>query len=136
MLRKDYCNAILVAFELDSPWRILSILRDVKSLNQDSITGSSQLDTTLSTLDLVTLEKLLNYIRDWNTHSKHATIAQSLLYLIFTSYSQETLLSLPGIKELMDALEVYSQRHFSHQSQILKQSYLLEYTLSCMDLLE
>jgi len=47
------------------------------------------------------LEKLLLYVRDWNTNSKHSTIAQTVLNAILGYYDQETLLKLPKLNEVI-----------------------------------
>nr|KAJ3414557.1 Transducin (beta)-like 3 [Polyrhizophydium stewartii] len=135
LARKDYRNAVMLALQLDQPFRILGILGEVRRTAADasSVTGSAQLDEFFAQMPAGDLEKLLLYIRDWNTHSKHAQTTQNLLYLILRSYTPETLTGLPQAKSIIESLLPYTERHFAHATELLKKSQVLEYTLQCMD---
>ena len=79
------------------------------------------------------MEKLLLFVRDWNTKATLSFIAQSVLNLILKSYEPSRLMKLPNAKSIFDALLVYTGRHFDRSKELVKQSYLLDYTLSAMD---
>lgn len=105
MRKKDYLNAILLALSLEQPFRLLNLFRDVmesadESVRDSSITGSPQVDKILAEMGSDNLAKLLNYVRDWNTNAKHATVAQTVLNVILSSHSSEELVSLPNVKEV------------------------------------
>lgn len=105
MLKKDYLNAILLAMSLDQPFRLLTLFRQVMETrsatdNEDSITGSSQIDKIMAELKTPNLDKLLGYVRDWNTNAKHAYIAQAILYSILSSHGPEELCELSNAKEV------------------------------------
>ncbi|KAJ3237673.1 Transducin (beta)-like 3 [Chytriomyces hyalinus] len=133
--KKDYKNAIILAMELDKPMRLLTLFKqlDKARLHPASATGLYSVDEVVKGLDKEQLEKLLKYIRDWNTHSKHASIAQLLLHLILNNTPSEDLFKTHRIKELLDSLLVYSERHYVHVDEMLKKSYLISYTLDRMD---
>ncbi|KAJ8330858.1 U3 small nucleolar RNA-associated protein 13 [Batrachochytrium dendrobatidis] len=151
LLRKDYKSAVLLAMQLDQPYRILTILSDVRKaatvsstestdaervdtdLDVTSVTGSKSLDALIQNLPSETLEQLLLYIRDWNTHSKHVQVTQALLYLILKGYNPSVLIELPKAKEILEGLLPYNERHFVHANELLKKSHVLEYTLKYMD---
>lgn len=91
-------------------------------------------DKQVSSIKLmIQLEKLLLFVRDWNTKATFAPIAQSVLSLMFKSFEPSRLMKLPNAKSIIDALLVYTERHFDHSKELVKQSYLLDYTLSAMD---
>lgn len=104
MRNKDYLNAILLALSLEQPFRLLSLFRNVmemrSDMEDDSITGSAAVDKVLAELGPENLEKLLTYIRDWNTNAKHAYIAQTVLNAILASHASEEIVSLPKAKEV------------------------------------
>ncbi|KAI8922975.1 WD40-repeat-containing domain protein [Entophlyctis helioformis] len=135
LLRKDYRNAVLLAMQLDQPYRILTILSDVhhQAPDADTVTGSRQLDKLFKELAPADLERILLYIRDWNTNSKHVQVTQGLLYLLLRAYSPDVITGLPKAKEILESLLPYTERHYTHASEMLKKSQVLDYTLQCMD---
>ncbi len=132
--RKDYKSAIILALELDQPYRILTILNQLLQNKEDeSVTGSRQVDEYFKNLGQKELERFLNYLRDWNTHSKHVFVAQTILYLIVRNTKPQDIQKLANAKELMESLVVYSERHLETTNQMIKENYLLEYTLERMN---
>ncbi|KAJ3081689.1 Transducin (beta)-like 3 [Rhizoclosmatium hyalinum] len=133
--KKDYKNAIILALELDKPMRLLTLFRQLNKtrLHSNSVTGLFTVDEVIKDMEAGQLEQLLGYIKDWNTHSKHASIAQLLLNLIMSNKSSEQLLKTKKVKELLDSLIVYSERHYGHVDEMLRKSYLISYTLDRMD---
>ncbi|KAJ3016175.1 UNVERIFIED_CONTAM: Transducin (beta)-like 3 [Siphonaria sp. JEL0065] len=133
--KKDYKNAIILAMELDKPFRLLTLFKQLNKtrLHANSATGLFTVDQVIQELDPTQLHQLLGYIQNWNTHSKHATIAQILLHLILNHKSAASLLETKKVKELLDSLIVYSERHYSHVDDMLRKSYLVSYTLDRMD---
>ncbi|KAI9103198.1 WD40-repeat-containing domain protein [Phlyctochytrium arcticum] len=132
--KRDYKNAILLAMRLDQPFRLLKILQDVSLAHKDpdSILGLSTVDRIIAELSDKHLAQLLRYIRSWNTHNKHARIAQSLLHVILKSYSPERLLKIPKCKEIIDALLAYTDRHLKIADGLVVQSYVVDYTIGSM----
>ncbi|KAI8895545.1 WD40-repeat-containing domain protein [Globomyces pollinis-pini] len=133
--RKDYKNAIILAMQLDQPFKILKIITDLRlsKPDPDSITGSTGVDQYLINLPNGDLQKLLLYIRDWNTHSKHSRIAQLILNIILKNTDRNTILELPKAKEILESLATYSERHLEHSNRMIKDSFILDYTLERMD---
>ncbi|KAG0140063.1 hypothetical protein CROQUDRAFT_136891 [Cronartium quercuum f. sp. fusiforme G11] len=113
---------------------------DERGLNE-SITGSLGVDEVLRELGPAEVFKLLEYIRDWNAITRTAEVAQRVLYAIFKFHSYSDLLgslteadeegmigvltdeenkkkqkkfkNKPKIKELMDGLLPYTERHLA-----------------------
>lgn len=136
MLKKDYLNAILLAMSLDQPFRLLTLFRQVMETrsatdNADSITGSPQIDKIMAELKSPNLDKLLGYVRDWNTNAKHAYIAQAILYSILSSHSPEELCSLSNAKEVYAKLPFLPKDAFA---KILSFSFSMGYCLTPTDI--
>ncbi|KAI8618546.1 WD40-repeat-containing domain protein [Chytriomyces sp. MP71] len=133
--KKDYKNAIILAMELDKPMRLLTLFKQLNKarLHRASSTGLFSVDQVIKELETTQVEQLLKYIRDWNTHSKHQSIAQILLHLILSNTTAEAFLKTKKVKELLDSLIVYSERHYSHIDELLKKSFMISYVLDCMD---
>ncbi|KAJ2161488.1 U3 small nucleolar RNA-associated protein [Coemansia sp. RSA 552] len=151
LLAKDYRNAIALALSLDQPHRLLTILQDTmmavenrhstdpsngddsESPGAHGILGSPAIDSVIGTLAPDQLERLLGYVRSWNTNGKLARTAQAVLYCVLTQYTSEAILALPSAKDLISALQPYSERHFSRLDGLLTGSFIIDYTLHAMD---
>lgn len=126
-----------------------------------SLTGNASVDEIIRTLSGPELAKLLRFIRDWNTNAKTSVVAQRVLLAImklrtaddvikafgdenlekmFANGEEEDLVS-PGapstgrtaLKELVDALIPYSERHLARMERLVQESYVVDYILGEMD---
>ncbi|KAL7754322.1 U3 small nucleolar RNA-associated protein 13 [Sorochytrium milnesiophthora] len=134
---KDYKNAILLAMSLEQPYRLLRIFEDVQKYTKDvdSITGSAAVDAVLGSFAPDEVERLLKFVRDWNTNSRHSRVAQTVLNVFLRAFSPEQLLKLKTLKEIVNAMIPYTQRHFARVDGLVTKSYILDYTLQAMDIL-
>ncbi|KAI9277654.1 WD40-repeat-containing domain protein [Sporodiniella umbellata] len=130
--KKDYLNAILLALSLEQPYRLLTLFREVHGSRPEgdkSITGSENIDAILGQLSTDHIEKLLKYVRDWNTNAKHSDIAQTVLNAVLISHSAEEIVEIPTAKELLDGLLPYTDRHYQRIDDLITQSFIIDYTL-------
>lgn len=96
-------NAILLALSLEQPFRLLKLFKEVHEARpegDESITGSESIDHILGELSTENIEKILKYVRDWNTNAKHSDIAQTVLNAILTSHTAEEIVEIPTAKEV------------------------------------
>ncbi|BBN19124.1 U3 small nucleolar RNA-associated protein 13 [Marchantia polymorpha subsp. ruderalis] len=124
----NYVKAVQLAFELKRPYRLLNVFEEVYR-NEDSTT---QMQTILQALGKEHLRLLLEYIRDWNSKSKFCHIAQRVMYSMFHVISPIDLIKVPGIRELLEGILPYSQRHFSRIDRLTRSTFLLDFVLSSM----
>ena len=156
----DYKKAIQLALSMLQPGRLLSLFKDVMSApenaDQPSIIGSPSVDEVIRTLGGSDLARLLQYVRDWNTNAKTSTVAQKVLLAIvklrsadeiIQAFSDETnekvfadgeasqppTAGRTALKELIDALIPYSERHLSRVEKLVQDSYVVDYILGEMD---
>ncbi|EKX52194.1 hypothetical protein GUITHDRAFT_42081, partial [Guillardia theta CCMP2712] len=106
---KDYKLAALLAFRLKKPFHLLQVLqlplpRSLLRLSGDDQHSCASIETFLSTC--------LQYLRDWNTSARNAHTSQAVLLAILRSFSLEQLCECEGIKDIVDSLLPYTQRHF------------------------
>ncbi|KAF9172597.1 U3 small nucleolar RNA-associated protein 13 [Mortierella sp. AD011] len=136
--RKDWKNAITLALSLEQPFRLLQlfnqILRD-RPEHDTSITGLAAVDKVLKGLSLDQIAKLLGYVRDWNTHAKNMRAAQTVLHAILRERKVQEMIEVPGIKDLLDGLLPYSERHFQRVEALSVRSYVVDYTVQAMDMM-
>ncbi|CAO3661060.1 unnamed protein product [Rhizopus stolonifer] len=130
--KKDYLNAILLALSLEQPFRLLKLFKEVHEARPEgdqSVTGSENIDGILGQLSIENIEKLLKYVRDWNTNAKHSDIAQITLNAILISHTAEEIVEIPTAKEIIDGLLPYTDRHYQRIDDLITQSFIIDYTL-------
>jgi U3 small nucleolar RNA-associated protein 13 len=72
------------------------------------------------------LQKLLFFIRDWNTSARKSEIAQTALNVVLRTINADRLLELPKLKEIMDGLLPYTERHFNRCKKMLIDHYIID----------
>jgi U3 small nucleolar RNA-associated protein 13 len=151
IVSKNYREAITLSLALNHPARLLRVFQDVISLpdsekDKSSIMGVKAVDDVLASLDHQQIYTLLERVRDWNTNARTATVAQTIMNCLFRKYPASVLVDMAkdrslkssggkagGMKELLRALEVYTERHYKRMEELVDESYLIEYTLREMD---
>ncbi|GAA5953155.1 hypothetical protein JCM21900_006123 [Sporobolomyces salmonicolor] len=115
---KDYSNAILLALSMDQPRRLLKLFTEVRlssgsTASSDpvadalSFTGSRHVDAVIRALSPSDLRQLLSYIKDWNTVSRSADVAQGVLHAILKFHDADAVLTcLEGRDESQEDGEV------------------------------
>ncbi|KIR81841.1 U3 small nucleolar RNA-associated protein 13 [Cryptococcus gattii EJB2] len=182
---KDYRRAILLALSMSQPGRLFNLFSTVVkgrrrqpdlSQEQQTITGSKEIDEIIKTLPGIELVRLLKFVRDWNANAKMAPVAQVVLHAVLMLRSAEDILAafdqanrLPkreeeeegeeeeeeekeegenkkrqkkerpslgapiSIKDLLEGLIPYSERHFNRVDKLVQESYMLDYVLGEME---
>lgn len=141
----NYREAIVLALQMDQPGRLLSLFKSVVETEQPdpgSLTGLHSVDDVLASLADEQLYKLLLRLRDWNTNVRTAPLAQKILWALVKSYPAARLASLRpqgkvgakgSVKDVLDAIRAYSERHYKRVEDLVDESYLLDFTLREMD---
>lgn len=158
----DYKRAIELALALEQPGRLFSLFNNVKSSAaenpefESTLTGHPSVDEVIRTISGSDLAKLLRYVRDWNTNAKTSVVSQGVLFAIVKSRSADDIAAAfgeetrermfadltnaapksaggTGLRDLIDALIPYTERHMSRMDKLLQESYMVDYVLSEMD---
>lgn len=108
---KDYSNAIMLALSMDQPRRLLNLFTEVRltagtsqsstdpAADLLSYTGSRHVDAVLRDLHPREIRQILGYIKDWNTVSRSAEVAQGVLHALLKMHDAEKLLAYLDGKE-------------------------------------
>ncbi|KAK4103968.1 WD40 repeat-like protein [Parathielavia hyrcaniae] len=139
-----YRDAIVLALQLNHPGRLLNLFTNVVTTStpeEGSLTGVKAVDAVLAKLSDEQIFLLLLRLRDWNTNARTAPVAQRILWALARSYPASKLsnLSVRGARgqksvgEVLNALRVYTERHYKRTEELVDESYLVEYTLQEMD---
>lgn len=137
--RGKFREAITLALALNHPARLLSLLQNVVGMTPreaGSISGLKAVDEVLSSLSDEQLLSLLNRVRDWNTNARTSPVAQRVLSVVVRSYPADRLAGLGkrrGGKEVIEALRVYTERHYRRIEELWGESWVVEFLLVEMD---
>ncbi|GIL66924.1 hypothetical protein Vafri_20438, partial [Volvox africanus] len=152
----DFVKAARLAFSLKHPGRLLSIITRAATAtanlaaeavtpmvdsraNSAAAAAAGPLGQLLSGLVAAMsdedLRASLEYVRDWNTNSKHCHAAQALLGAVLRAHGTEKLMKVPGLTELLSQVMAYSGRHFARLDRLVRSTYLLDFTLESMGVL-
>ncbi|KAG8953427.1 U3 small nucleolar RNA-associated protein 13 [Tulasnella sp. 424] len=129
--------------------------------NPPSVTGNVSVDEVIRTLPPLELGRLLKHVRNWNANTKTFAVAQTTLHAILklrpasdilktfdASEPNEALMEIAdgalaggprdkdmrALKELLDGLIPYTERHLNRAEKLIQDSYVVDYILSEMDL--
>ncbi|KAJ5483391.1 hypothetical protein N7530_002637 [Penicillium desertorum] len=154
-----YREAITLALQLNHPGRLLSLFTSAIDAADDptlpaedreraaaSLSGNPSIDEVLQNLDPANLRTLLLRLRDWNTNARTSRVSQRILYALFRSYPASTFVELAtqsvrgkegraaaGMKDILQALAAYTERHYRRVEELVDDSYLVEWVLGEMD---
>ena len=137
-----YREAIVLALQLNHPARLLALLTTVVNTSPpdpNSLSGLAAVDDVLQHLADEQLFTLLLRLRDWNTNARTAPVAQRILWVLAKNYPATRLAGLKGrgkgsgLKDVLDGLRAYTERHYKRMEELVDESYLVDYTLREME---
>ncbi|KAM6586439.1 hypothetical protein CsatA_009044 [Cannabis sativa] len=128
----DYTKAIQIAFELRRPHKLFELFAELCRKRE----AENQIQKALQALNKEEFRLLLEYVREWNTKPKLCHVAQFVLFRVFNNVPPTEIIEIKGISELLEGLLPYSQRHFSRVDRLVRSTYLLDYTLTGMSVIE
>lgn len=131
----DYVKAAQLALKLNHSYRLRSLVEELISENHGSDEEThSALAGIVTELDLEEIAKLLSFVRDWNCHAKFTMTSQQMLRAVFMTFPPAKLKSIPGMREMLEALLPYSERHLQRVTGLLRGSYFIDYVTQGMAL--
>jgi len=127
---KEYGRAVQLALKLDRPYQMYLV---IKSMLLEGQPG--ELRTLMHGLVDEDLMRLLHFVRAWNTKAKQSEVSQEVLAALYECPgSIARLQSLEGMKEVLEGLLPYTQRHVQRLSKLLRGSYFIDYVVEGMSL--
>lgn len=83
----DYQAAAAMAFELGHAKQLLDVVNVAMSRGDEE--AQQILNTLVANLDANQIKQCMEFVREWNTNSRHCHAAQATLQAILTQYSPE-----------------------------------------------
>ncbi|XP_053327496.1 transducin beta-like protein 3 [Spea bombifrons] len=120
---KRFLKALGLAISLDQPHTVLTVIKAVLREPQ----GRDDLETNILRLRQDQKEAILRYCSVWNTNSRNCPEAQSVLNVLLTHESPETLLQYNGIRGSVEALIPYTERHMQRMGKLLQASMFVDF---------
>ncbi|KAK3279341.1 hypothetical protein CYMTET_12771 [Cymbomonas tetramitiformis] len=137
MHAQDWPAAVKLAFELKQIRRLQGVFqRLLESEPGRKPSGGATLQAVLGQLEEEQLPECLEYIREWNTNARSAPVAQGVLAGLLRAHPAEKLAALPGAQGILAAIQGYTQRHYTRIDQMVRSTFLLDYTLTGLQVLE
>ncbi|KAF9454166.1 U3 small nucleolar RNA-associated protein [Macrolepiota fuliginosa MF-IS2] len=160
---RDYRKALELALAMNQPGRLYSLFKDLASSAAEesstmACTGNALVDEVIRTLATPDLAQLLSFVRNWNSNAKTSDVAQRVLFAIVKLRSSDDVIrvfedekaarvfldaeeatsstgksGMMAIKELIEAIVPYTERHLSKVDRLLQESYVIDYILGEMD---
>ncbi|XVE62302.1 hypothetical protein DITRI_Ditri06bG0107400 [Diplodiscus trichospermus] len=132
VLDAEYKKAIQIALELRRPHKLFELFSGLCRKRE----AGDQIDEALHALGKEEFHLLFEYLREWNTKPKLCHVAQFVLFRAFNILPPTEITEIKGISELLEGLIPYSQRHFSRIDRLIRSTFLLDYTLIGMSVIE
>ncbi|KAG8525473.1 uncharacterized protein KY384_009117 [Bacidia gigantensis] len=132
-------EGIVLALQLNHPARLLGMFKkvvDTTPSEPGSISGVLAVDEVVGSLADEQLLSLLMRVRDWNTNARTAPVAQRVLNVVVRKYSAQRLAMLgrrKGGKEVVEALKVYTERHYKRIEELWSESFIIDFLLGEME---
>ena len=134
--RGNYRDAIVLALQLNHPGRLLALFASVTATHPPetgSLSGVVAVDAVIAGLTDEQLYTLLLRLRDWNTHAKHAPVAQRILGVVLKTFPAARLVQLQkrgrGLGEVLEGLQAYTKRHYKRTEELLEESYVVDFVV-------
>lgn len=147
---KRYDQALTVALSLNMPNKVLSIIQDIlevdpnANLNENNtpmielgnlfkLDWSKRLDVVFQKMNDDQIKQLLNYVKEWNTNSRHCYLSQIILNSVLRLISYDRLYEWKEVKEMIIGLIAYSERHFQRIQKMSQASHYLDFVTSLIN---
>jgi len=103
-----------------------------------SADADKQYTDIFQALEAENFVKMMGFMQDWMTNSKRTFLTSQIINCILRHYSPDDLASLPwkNFNKTLKALTAYNDRHFKRVDGMLRKSYILDFTLDCMGLMD
>eukprot|EP01001_Neometanema_parovale_P006224 NODE_259_length_2814_cov_89.896693_g243_i0.p1 GENE.NODE_259_length_2814_cov_89.896693_g243_i0~~NODE_259_length_2814_cov_89.896693_g243_i0.p1 ORF type:complete len:889 (+),score=200.52 NODE_259_length_2814_cov_89.896693_g243_i0:59-2668(+) len=130
--QRKWKEAILLALKLGRKNDLRNL---IGSLMQTSgpVEGPRELSAIVRDLDEASIERLLGYAQEWNTHSGLYQAAHLVLQAVFANFHPHKLVKSDTLRAALEPYIAYTKRHCARLSGLLERTYLLDRALAELD---
>jgi U3 small nucleolar RNA-associated protein 13 len=135
--RKEYAEALEISLERDKPHQTLKVLNAIiESDLQKGLSGLATLKTYAKGWDTDRLVRVLRYCREWNTRARNSHVALLTIKAVVSTVPVHKLAATAGVPEILAGIIPYGERHFERLDRLHSSSYLLDFALSSMGVID
>ena len=135
--RKEYAEALEISLERDKPHQTLKVLNAIIEADlRNGLTGLTSLKKYAKGWNTDRLVRILMYCREWNTRARNSHVALLTIKAVVTTVPAHTLAATSGVPEILAGIIPYAERHFERLDRLHSSSYLLDFALSSMGVVE
>lgn len=127
--KKDFKNAILIALELNYSMKLFEILKEIFQNNFES-----ELVEILKTLNKQQFFKIFDKVRVWNINFRNFEVSQNLIYLVLNNLDISKFED-PKLIQIIENLIPYNERHLNRVDRLIEESFILDYSVEQMDII-
>jgi U3 small nucleolar RNA-associated protein 13 len=135
--RKEFAEALHISLERDKPLHTLKVLNAI--IESDLEKGQDGLTSLKSNAKNWTpdqLVRILRYCRDWNTRARNSHVAMLTVKAIVSTVPAYSLAAMEGLPEILAGISPYAERHFERLDCLHSSSYIIDFALSSMGIME
>ncbi|KAI4489039.1 hypothetical protein M0804_004537 [Polistes exclamans] len=121
----NFFQALKIALELERPLQVLKIVEGI--LKKDK----KQLQTTIRELPPSCKQVLLRSAAKWNTNSKNAEAAQTVINALICEMEMQDIQS-TDLLSFLEGMIPYTERHFKRLTEHFKDIQIINYTINRM----
>ena len=134
---KEYAEALEISLERDKPYQTLKVLNAIIENDlQKGDCGLASLKVYASKWSTDRIVRVLRYCREWNTRAQNSHVALLVVKAIVSTVPVHTLAATDGVPEILAGIIPYAERHFERLDRLHSSSYLLDFALSSMGVIE
>ena len=115
-----YVDAAIISFKLKRPQGVYNIARNMSTSELTNF-----VDGLVETPE--GLSALISHIRDWNCFKKYSSVAQKLLAEVIERVQLD---QFPQIKEILQGIVVYSEKHFKRAEKLYTEAFIVEHLMN------
>ena len=135
--RKEYGDALKIALERDKPHHALKILNAMIEIDlQKGHVGLVSIQNYVKGWNNEQIIRILRYCREWNTRARNSHVALLTVKAIVSTIPIHTLASIPGVPEIVAGIIPYIERHYERVDRLHASSYLFDFALSSMGVID
>jgi U3 small nucleolar RNA-associated protein 13 len=134
---KEYAEALNISLDRDKPLQTLKVLTAV--MEADLEKGESGLVSFKKYAKVWPFDRIvqvLRYCREWNTRSRNSHVALLIIKAIVSTVPAHKLAATEGVPEILAGIIPYAERHFDRLDRLHSSSYLLDFALSSMGVMD
>lgn len=124
--RGNFKDAFILALHLDHPRHLRQVVG--RWIAKDSEECAMMLKKEICpSLSSVLTIRLLQFVREWLTNSRHCTVGSVILRAFMSSQHFYDMAKMPSMRPLVEPLLAYSRKHSQRFHELLYKSYYIDY---------